>query len=140
MAELVYFTGPMDCGKSTLALQLDYTQASAGRIGRLFTSHGRGGTGRITSRIGLARDAIEVDDGFDMWTYVVRQLTAGQRVDYLVCDEAQFFTAEHIEQLARIVDELQIDVFCLGILTDFRTRTFPGSKRLVELADRIETL
>ena len=44
------------------------------------------------------------------------------------------------EQLARIVDELQIDVYVFGILADFRTRLFPGSQRLVELADRMETL
>jgi thymidine kinase len=45
-----------------------------------------------------------------------------------------------VEQLARVVDELQIDVFCFGILTDFRTRLFPGSARLVELADRTHVL
>ena len=55
MAELCYFTGPMDCGKSTLALQLDYTQAAAGRKGRLFTSHDRAGESTISSRLGLAR-------------------------------------------------------------------------------------
>ena len=42
--------------------------------------------------------------------------------------------------LARIVDELQVDVFCFGILTDFRTRLFPASQRLVELCDRMELL
>src|SRR5205085_6743389 len=45
-----------------------------------------------------------------------------------------------IDQLARVVDELQVDVFCFGILTDFRTRLFPGSARLVELADRMHVL
>jgi len=60
--------------------------------------------------------------------------------DYLVCDEVQFYTAAQVEQLARIADELQLDVFAFGILTDFRTRLFPGSARLVELADRVHTL
>ncbi len=140
MAELCYFTGPMDCGKSTLALQLDYTQAAAGRKGRLFTSHDRAGESTISSRLGLARAAIEVTGDFDFWSYVVGPLTSGHRIDYLVCDETQFYSALHVDQLARIVDELQIDVFAIGLLTDFATRLFPGSQRLVELCDRLETL
>jgi thymidine kinase len=140
VAELCYFTGPMDCGKSTLALQLDYTQGAAGRKGRLFTSRDRAGESTISSRLGLARPAIEVNWDFDFWHYVVTQLTSGHRIDYLVCDETQFYSAEHIDQLARIVDELQIDVFAIGLLTDFATRLFPGSQRLVELCDRVEIL
>ena len=140
MAELTYFTGPMDCGKSTLALQVAYTESEAGRQGRLFTMLDRSGGATITSRIGLTRPALEVVPGFDFWTYVVSELTGGRRVDFLVCDEAQFYTGAHIDQLARIVDELQIDVFCFGILTDFRTELFPASRRLVELCDRMEML
>ena len=140
MATLTYFTGPMNCGKSTLALQVDYTEASAGRRGLRFTCFDRGGEAVISSRIGLAAPAIEVTPTFDFWAYVTDQLTAGHRVDYLVCDEAQFYTEAQVDDLARIVDELDIDASCLGILTDFRTELFPGSARLVELADRIEML
>ena len=60
MAEFVFFTGPMDCGKSTLALQLDYTHAASGRLGRLFTSQDRAGEATISSRLGLERPAVEV--------------------------------------------------------------------------------
>jgi thymidine kinase len=130
----------MDCGKSTLALQLDYTQSTHGRKGRVFTSQDRAGEGLITSRLGLSVQAIEVDEGFDFWHYVIGELTSGHRVDYIVCDEAQFYTRDHVDQLARIVDELQLDVYAFGILADFRTTLFPGSQRLVELADRVETL
>lgn len=140
MAELVFHTGPMDCGKSTLALQLDYTQSTHGRKGRVFTSQDRAGAGLITSRLGLSVQAIEADEDFDFWRYVIGELTTGKRVDYIVCDEAQFYTRDHIDQLARIVDELQLDVYAFGILADFRTTLFPGSQRLVELADRVETL
>lgn len=140
MAELVFHTGPMDCGKSTLALQLDYTQSTHGRKGRVFTSQDRAGAGLITSRLGLSVQAIEADEGFDFWRYVIGELTTGKRVDYIVCDEAQFYTRDQIDQLARIVDELQLDVYAFGILADFRTTLFPGSQRLVELADRVETL
>ncbi len=140
MAELIYFTGPMDCGKSTLALQVAYTETEAGRDGRLFTMLDRSGEATITSRIGLSRPALEVNENFSFWSYVVSELTGGRRVDFLVCDEAQFYDSAHIDQLARIVDELQIDVFCFGILTDFRTELFPASRRLVELCDRMEQL
>jgi len=138
--ELSYFTGPMDCGKSTLALQIDYTQTAGGRRGRLFTSHDRAGEATISSRLGLTRPAIEVRADFDFWHYVVGQLTSGERIDYLVCDETQFYRPVQIDQLARLVDELQIDVFAVGIMTDFQTQLFPGSQRLVELCDKIEVL
>lgn len=140
MAQLTFFTGPMDCGKSTLALQLDHTHTTAGRKGRLFTAHDRAGAGQITTRLGLTRPAVEVGPELDFWEYVVGELVAGRRVDYLVCDEAQFYTEQQVDQLARIVDELQLDVFAVGILTDFRTKLFPGSQRLVELSDRVDML
>ncbi len=140
MAEFLFFTGPMDSGKSTLALQFDYTQAASGRRGRLFTNRDRAGESTISSRLGLVGPAIEVTAEFDFWVYVVGELTAGERVDYLICDEAQFYADAHVDQLSRVVDELGIDVFAVGLLTDFRTRLFPGSQRLVELCDRVETL
>jgi thymidine kinase len=140
VAEFLFFTGPMDCGKSTLALQFDHTQSAGGRLGRLFTSRDRAGEATISSRLGLTKPAIEVGPEFSFWFYVVDQLTAGMRIDYLVCDESQFYTPEQVDQLARVVDELQIDVFAVGILTDFRTRLFPGSQRMVELCDRLEIL
>jgi thymidine kinase len=140
MPELQFFTGTMDSGKSTLALQTNHNHAARGRIGRMFTAHDRAGDALISSRLGLTHDAIEVGDDFDFWTYVVRELTHGARIDYLICDEAQFYGGTQIEQLAKIVDELQIDVFAFGILSDFRTQLFEGSQRLVELADRMNVL
>ena len=109
-------------------------------MGQLFTAHDRAGTATLSSRLGFAQEAIEVDEAFDFWDHVVRELTRGGRVDYLICDEAQFYTADQVDQLARVVDELRIDVFAFGILTDFRSHLFPGSQRLVELADRMDLL
>ncbi len=140
MAELQFFTGTMDSGKSTLALQTNHNHAVRGRQGRIFTSHDRAGAATLSSRLGLQHDAIEVTAGFDFWTYVVDALTQGARIDYVIADEAQFYAPAQIEQLARVVDELQIDVFAFGILTDFRSSLFPGSARLVELADRMNVL
>jgi thymidine kinase len=130
----------MDSGKSTLALQTNHNHAARGRIGRIFTAHDRAGEAILSSRLGLTHEAIEVAPDFDFWSYVVQTLTQGGRIDYLICDEAQFYTTEQVDQLAKIVDELQIDVFAFGILTDFRSQLFPGSRRLVELADRMNVL
>jgi len=140
VAELRFFTGTMDCGKSTLALQMDHNHAARGRVGAIFTSLDRAGSGTLSTRLGLATAAIEVSGDFDFWTYTVDTLTSGGRIDYVVCDEVQFYTTWQIDQLARVADELQIDVFAFGILTDFKTRLFPASARLVELADRTEVL
>ena len=140
MAELQFFTGTMDSGKSTLALQTNHNHAVRGRVGRILTTHDRAGESILSSRLGLQHDAIEVHPDFNFWRYVVDTLTQGGRIDYLICDEAQFFTSAQVDQLARIVDELQLDVHCFGILTDFRTELFPGTRRLVELCDRMELL
>jgi len=140
VAELVFFTGTMDCGKSTLALQMDHNHAARGRRGLIFSKHDRAGQSVLSSRLGLSRDAIEVTDDLDFWDLVVEHATAGRRVDYLICDEAQFYTIEQVEQLARLVDEMGLDAFAFGISLDFRTELFPGSRRLIELADRTEVL
>lgn len=140
VAELIYYCGTMDSGKSTLALQTAHNHQSRGRSGLMFTSKDRAGSGVISSRLGLQRGALEVDPTLDIHRLVVEQLSMGERIDYVICDEAQFYEPEQIEQLAKIVDGLGIDVFAFGILTDFRTSLFPGSARLVELADRVNTL
>jgi thymidine kinase len=140
MAELTFYTGPMDSGKSTLALQTNYNRQARGLAGLIFTAHDRAGAATVSSRLGLTHDAIEVSPGFDFWRYTSGRLRRGERIDYYICDEAQFYTPEQVDALAKIVDELEIDVFCFGILTDFRTRLFPGSARLVELADSTQVL
>jgi len=140
MAQLIFFCGTMDSGKSTLALQTAHNHQSRGRKGLIFTSKDRAGSGKLSSRIGLKADAIEVDENLNFHEYVLDQLAKTQKVDFIIADEAQFYSREQIEQLATIVDSLEIDVFTFGILTDFRTELFPGSARLVELADEINSL
>ncbi len=140
MAELVFFSGTMDCGKSTLALQMDHNHKARGRAGLIYTKHDRAGESVLSSRLGLETRAIEVGDDLDFWDEVVDCLTRGRRVDYLICDEAQFYTPDQVEQLARLVDELDVDVHAFGITADFRTELFPGSRRLIELADRVQVL
>lgn len=140
MSELVFFTGTMDCGKSTLALQMDHNRSARGRRGVVFTRDDRAGEGVLSSRLGLSTAAVEVRPGIDVFGYVRTAAEQDPEIDYVICDEAQFLDPEQVEQLALIVDELKLDVFAFGITTDFRTKLFPGSQRLIELADRIEIL
>ena len=140
MAELVFFSGTMDCGKSTLALQMDHNHRARGRGGVRFSRNDRAGESRISSRLGLETDAEEVAHSTYFWEEDMMRRTRGQRIDYLICDEAQFYTPGQVEQLAKVVDEIDVDVFAFGITADFRTRLFPGSQRLVELADRVQVL
>ncbi|MFK4146860.1 thymidine kinase [Streptomyces sp. NPDC004065] len=140
MPELVFFSGTMDCGKSTLALQIEHNRSARGLAGVIFTRDDRAGQGKLSSRLGLVTDAVEVEDGADLYAYLVDHLSRGGRADYVIADEAQFLSPVQIDQLARVVDDLEIDVYAFGITTDFRTKLFPGSQRLVELADRVEVL
>jgi thymidine kinase len=130
----------MDCGKSTLALQMDHNHRARGRAGIIFTKMDRMGESVLSSRLGLSTSAREVTDELDFWDEVVEFATTGHTVDYLICDEAQFYTPSQVEQLARIVDEMAVDVFAFGITADFRTQLFPGSRRMIELADRVQVL
>ena len=140
MAELIYYCGTMDSGKSTLALQTEHNHTSRGRRGLVYTMNDRTGAGILSSRLGLEVPAIEVTPDLDFHHDIVAMLSQGARIDFLICDEAQFYTAQQVEQLALVVDNLGIDVFAFGLLADFRTRLFPGSLRLIELADRIQAL
>jgi thymidine kinase len=136
-AHLKFFYGPMDCGKSTLALQIDHNHARQGRHGLLLVRYDRSGRPTITTRVGLTREAVEVFDDTDIRLVVQEQWAAGRPLDYLIVDEAGFLTAEHVDQLAELVDDRCVDVYCFGLATDFRTRMLPGAKRLFELADEI---
>ena len=140
MAQLIYYCGTMDSGKSTLALQTAHNYESRGSHGLVFTNKDRAGAGIISSRLGLQSAAIEVDIDMDIFDFVDKAQRANGKLDYLIFDEAQFYESGQIDQLARIVDILGVDVFAFGILSDFRTSLFPGSMRLVELADRVNPL
>ncbi|MBG0830910.1 thymidine kinase [Planomonospora sp. ID67723] len=133
---LRFYFGPMDCGKSTLALQLNYNHGRQGRRGLVLTKHDRSGGARITSRIGLGSEAVEVEDDLDLVALVL----AHKPIDYVICDEACFYTVPQIEQLADLADDHGIDVYAFGLASDFRSRMFPAAQRLFELADEISRL
>ncbi len=137
-ASLRFFYGPMDCGKSTLALQMHYNHSRQGRRGLVLTRNDRSRTGRLTTRIGLAHDAIDVTDELNLLELVRSRWNAGERLDYLICDEACFYTVDQVEQMADLVDVHDVDIFAFGLVTDFRSELFPATQRLIELADEVE--
>jgi thymidine kinase len=139
-AALKFFWGPMDCGKSTLALQMNYNHARQGRHGLVLTCQDRSGESAVTTRIGLASAAIELTDDTDLRDLVRSRWAAGARVDYLICDEAQFYTTTQVEQMADLVDASDVDVYAFGLATDFRSQLFPAAQRLFELADEVSRL
>lgn len=120
----------MGSGKSTVALQIHHNLKSCGLNGLLLTQLDREGA-QVSSRLGVAAAAIDVESRTDLYALAV----AHQPLNYIVCDEAQFYTPAQVDQLARAVDELDVDVFAFGLITDFRGQLFEGTKRLLEIAD-----
>lgn len=138
MGLLRFSFGTMGSGKSTLALQIHHNLSSRDLRGLLCTQLDRDGA-QVTSRLGVSATAVDVGPKLDLFDLCSSFAAQHGGIDYLVCDEAQFYTPDQAEQLARVADELGADVHALGLLTDFRGRLFPGSARLLELADeRIE--
>ena len=133
MGRLTFSFGTMSSGKSTLALQIHHN-LSATSTGLLCSMHDRAGA-HVSSALGVSTPAVEVHPDLDFVVLANNHRAAHGALDYLVCDEAQFYTDLQVEQLARVVDELNVDVYAFGLLTDFRGKLFPGSARLLELAD-----
>jgi thymidine kinase len=89
----------------------------------------------VTSRLGVSAPAVEVSPDVDVFELVSNR----GPLDFVVCDEVQFYTPQQCDQLARVVDELRIDVYAFGLITDFRGLLFEGTKRMLEVADeRVE--
>lgn len=130
MALLRFSFGTMGSGKSTLALQIHHNLASRDLRGLILTCLDRGGE-QVTSRLGLSSPAIQVDPQMDLHALAV----ANWPIHYLICDEVQFYSPTQCDQLARVVDDLDVEVFAFGLITDFRGRLFEGTQRMLEIAD-----
>lgn len=135
MATLRFNFGTMGSGKSTVALQIHHNLSNRQLFGLLLTTMDREGR-QVTSRLGVAAPAIEVGPEVDLYALAV----ANWPIHYMICDEVQFYTKAQCEDLARVVDDLEVDVFAFGLLTDFRGELFVGTKRMLELADEHNSL
>lgn len=135
MAKLYFRHGTVGSAKTLNLLAVAHNYRQQGKQVILLKPEldGRFGTDNIKSRAGLEMQTdVLVSPETDL-----RKL-ALNGVSCLLVDEAQFLAMEHIDQLRDIAYLKDIPVICYGLRTDFRTKLFPGSLRLMELADSIE--
>ena len=134
MATLRFSFGTMGSGKSTLALQIHHNLAVRDRQGLLLTKLDRDGT-QVTSRLGVSAPAVEVSAEIDLFELAQSRMP----LDFVVCDEVQFYSIAQCDQLARVADDLDVDVYAFGLITDFKGLLFEGTKRMLEVAnERVE--
>lgn len=142
--KLTYYYGSMGSGKSLQLLATAHNFQIHHIPFLIFKSSidNRDGENVIHSRALGNRECVSVTPDNDIYKIVAEYIQSpGQdTIKFILVDEAQFLTEEQVEQLAAICDNLNIDVTCYGLKTDFRSRLFPGSKRLFELADSFEEI
>jgi thymidine kinase len=140
MAKLYFYFSTMNAGKSTALLQSSYNYRERGMHTLVYTASidDRGG-GRVHSRIGLSAEARRYGPDVNLYRDVAEE-HARVRLSCVLVDEAQFLEPLHVRELAAVVDELGIPVLCYGLRTDFRGELFPGSARLLALADELVEL
>ena len=138
MAKFYFYYASMNAGKSTNLLQADFNYRERGMRTMLFTAaiDDRIAEGTITSRIGLSASATMYDASTDLAALVV-QRHADDPLACVLVDEAQFLTPLQVDQLAAVCDQQGLPVLAYGLRTDFLGRLFPGSARLLALADAL---
>ena len=139
MAKLFFRYSSMGAGKSLDLLKTCYNYEERGKKVIVFTSikDNRYGDNIVKSRTGLQKEAIGVNDLFDMYNHVDKLF---DKPDCVLVDEIQFFKKHHILQLTDIVDRLNIPVIGYGLRSDFKLEPFDGSTYMLILADHVEEL
>lgn len=137
MAKLHFYYSAMNAGKSTTLLQSSHNYNERGMDTLLFAPEidDRYGIGRISTRIGLQKDAVPVAKTMDLLTYTRQAVDRNSNIKCVLVDEAQFLTKEQVDQLCRVTEEINIPVLAYGIRSDFRGEPFPGSLYLLAWAD-----
>lgn len=140
MAKLYFRYGTMGSSKSAQVLITKFNYEERGMRVWLLKPEAdtRDGKHIIQSRIGLTAEAEIIPA--DMDVFAVFKEKEREFYDVIIVDEAQFLQPHQIDALRDIVDTYHVPVFCYGLRTDFRTKLFPGSMRLFEIADSITEL
>jgi len=140
MAKLYFKYGAMGSSKTAQALITKYNYEENDMKVWLIkpSADTRDGVAKLRSRIGLEA-TVEVMTP-DMNIYDRFRDTRAGNCTAVIADEAQFLTEKQIDELRAIVDDFNIAVLCFGLRTDFQTRLFPGSRRLMEVADAIQEI
>ncbi|MCR5637147.1 MAG: thymidine kinase [Clostridiales bacterium] len=141
MAKLYFKYGAMGSSKTAQALitKFNYEEKNMGVWLIKPSTDTRDGADVVRSRAGLEAKADIVCPNDDICK-MLDKVCENKNIDVVIADECQFFTPEQIQMLRKIVDDKDIPVLCFGLRTDFLTRLFPGSMRLMEIADCIEEI
>ena len=140
MAKLYFKYGAMGSSKTAQALITKYNYEENDLNVWLIkpSADTRDGAQTIRSRIGLTAECEVIAPEVDIYArYLGSQV---RKCHIIIADEAQFFTERQIDQLRTIVNEHNLPVICFGLRTDFQTKLFPGSRRLMEVADTIQEI
>ena len=138
MAKLYFYYSAMNAGKSTVLLQSSHNYHERGMKTLLLTPviNQRDGEGKITSRIGLTKDAKSFKQEDDLYL-LINNTHEQAPIACVLIDEAQFLNRPQVEQLAKVTDKTGIPVLCYGLRTDFQGNLFPGSAALLGWADNL---
>lgn len=141
MAQLYYRYSTMNAGKSIELIKVAYNYEERGkRVLTLAPSvDDRYGMGLITSRIGLQREAVIVNDDTNILDLFIER-NDDKKIDCILLDECQFLKKHHVEELAEIVDSYAVPVLAYGLKNDFRNELFEGSYYMLIYADKIEEI
>ncbi|MFM0786563.1 thymidine kinase [Streptococcus suis] len=139
MAQLYYKYGTMNSGKTIEILKVAHNYEEQGKPVVIMTSalDTRDAFGVVSSRIGMRREAVAIDDDMDIFGFIEKM---EPRPYCVLIDEAQFLRRHHVYDLARVVDELDVPVMAFGLKNDFRNELFEGSKHLLLLADKLDEI
>lgn len=143
MAKLFFRYGTMGSGKSLDLLKVAYNYEENGMGVLILTSKidDRYGMDIVKSRTGIGKDAIGISKDENIYDIIdYKKNVMGNGINCVLVDEIQFFTKQHIQQLVKIVDNLDIPVICYGLRSDFRLEPFEASKYLMAVADELEEL
>lgn len=140
MAKLYFKYGAMGSSKTAQALITKYNyEENELRVWLIKPAADiRDGVQVLRSRIGLEAMVDVIPPDMDL--YARFQEEKQTNCDVIIVDECQFLTPEQIDELRAIVNDFNIPVICFGLRTDFRTKLFPGSLRLMEVADTIQEI
>lgn len=138
MSKLYFRYGAMGSSKTANALMVRYNYEEKGKNAIILKPmlDSREGEKVVRSRMGLEYPCEYVEDFIEK----TKDKQDWSDIDAIIVDEAQFLTAQQVERFSDIVDYGGVPVICYGLRTDFTSVLFPGSMRLMELADRIEEI
>ena len=141
MAKLYFYYSAMNAGKTTNLLQSRHNYAERGMNTLVIKPRidSRSGENRVRSRIGLEAEAVDVDPSVNLLG-LVQNASEGQPIHCVLVDEAQFLSADQVDQLTEVVDALNIPVLAYGLRTDFLGALFEGSRQLLALADELREI